>query len=435
MKILFKTSAIALLFTGVSVVQAMDMPLTSLTKNCKSMVNKNLKIKEPALQGNDERTYKKITRAQENMAEEKYDEAILILNGLLAKVGDDRNAKNDFQKAQFNQLLAYAYAQKGESQASYPYFKEALKYGENSLPNQTVQQLRENVASFMYTQGDKQKAIELLKDWFKKSNVEKANVYYLLAAFYAETGKFKEAVCPSYLAAKVEDKPKKTYLQLMLSAHYEMKDLNGTATILKLLAENFPEDTKYWRQLSQIYYSLEKIPEALAVQDMFYLRGKFETETDYKTLAQLFSYQEVPYRAAKVLEEGINKGVVTKEAKNWRNVARYYHSSNQLKDAIRAYGETAVLAEDGKDFLKQAELLSDDDQWQLAIKAFDKAIEKGGLDDDGRAYLRKGVALINLGSCSSALKALDQASKYKKHRKSAMGWTNYANERIKNNKC
>jgi tetratricopeptide (TPR) repeat protein len=435
MKILFKISAAACLFAGASIVQAIELPTTSLTKSCKSLVNKKLQIKEPPLQGHDDRTYKKITRAQEYMAEENFDEAIAILNSLIAKVSDERNAKNDFKKASFNQLLAYTYAQKGESQKSYPYFKESLKYGENSLPSQQVQQLRENVASFMFTQGDKKKAIALLKDWFKKSNVEKANVYYLLGAFNVEVGNFKDSVCPAYLAALNESKPNKTYLQLMLSTHYELRDLEGTAAILKVLAENFPEETKYWRQLSQIYYQLDKVAESLAIQDMFYLRGKFETENDYKTLSNLFSYQEVPYKAALVLEEGIKKGVVTKEAKNWRSVARYYHSSNQLKEAIRAYGETAKLAEDGKDFLKQAELLSDDDQWRKSIQAFDKAINKGGLEDEGRAFLRKGVALVNLGSCDSALKVLDQASKYKKHRKSAIGWTNYANEKIKNNKC
>ena len=69
----------------------------------------------------------------------------------------------------------------------------------------------------------------------------------------------------------------------------------------------------------------------------------------------------------------------------------------------------------------------------MAISAFDKALRKGGLDDNGRAYLRKGIAMVNLGSCNSALKVLDQATKYKKHRSAAVGWASYAKERIKAN--
>ena len=44
--------------------------------------------------------------------------------------------------------------------------------------------------------------------------------------------------------------------------------------------------------------------------NMFYLRGKFDTSNDYTFLSSLYSYQEVPYKAALVLQDGITKGTV-----------------------------------------------------------------------------------------------------------------------------
>ena len=248
----------------------------------------------------------------------------------------------------FNQLLAYTYAQKGESQKSYPYFKESLKYGEKSLPHSSVQQLRENVAGFMWGQNDKKGAVLLLEEWIKKSKVDKTSVFYLLGAFYSEVGRKQDAVCPAYFAAMKEAKPKKTYIQLLFSVHYELKDIEGSAKILKALVEYFPQENRFWKQLQQIYFQLDKVDESLAVLDMLYLRGKFETETDYKTLSQLLSYQEVPYRSAEILEDGINKGVVKADEDNWRAIARNYHASNELSKAIVAYGKTAEVSKNGK---------------------------------------------------------------------------------------
>ena len=54
----------------------------------------------------------------------------------------------------------------------------------------------------------------------------------------------------------------------------------------------------------------EKIDDALAVMEMFYVMGYMETENDYKQLSNIFSYSDIPYRTAVVLEEGIKKGVV-----------------------------------------------------------------------------------------------------------------------------
>jgi len=431
MRKILKTGALACLIAGFSVANAAEVPLTSLTKNCKPLVNKNLKLPQPPIKGLDERTHKRLTKAQEKMAEGNYPEGIEMLKKLEAK------AKDDYLRATLNIQLAYAYAQQGKQQESYPFFKKALKYGATSLPHQRVQSLRINVAGFMYSNGDKKGAVKLMEEWINNSNVDDAQAYYLLGAFYAdeEVGRMKDAVCPAYFAAKTEVKPKQSYFQLLLALHWELKDVPGSATMLKALVEYFPEENRFWRQLSQVYLQLDRVKDSLAVMEMFYLRGKFDTENDYKLLSSLFSYEDVPYRSALILEEGLKKGVVKSEDKNWRNVAQNYHVSNELSRAINAYGRSAEIADDGRDYLKQAELYSDKEEWQAAVRSFDKALKKGGLDDVGRAYLRKGVALISMGRCDSAFKALDQASKYKKYRKQSNSWADYAKDRKRRNKC
>ena len=111
----------------------------------------------------------------------------------------------------------------------------------------------------------------------KKSVKDDARAYILLSVMYAEKGDYRKAVCPAYFAVKTEKKPKSQYYNLLLVSHYELKDMNGSANILKEMVTYFPEEKNYWRQLSTLYLSMDKVKESLALMEMLYLKGGFES--------------------------------------------------------------------------------------------------------------------------------------------------------------
>jgi tetratricopeptide (TPR) repeat protein len=316
-----------------------------------------------------------------------------------------------------------------------PYFQKALEYGEGNLPHERVQALRYNVAALLYQVGKTDESIKLLKDWLKKSNVEDDKVLILLSVIYAQRNQYKEAICPAYFAIKAADKPKKDYYSVLMSAHYELGDMKGTAVILRELVEKFPQEANFWRQLSSLYLQLDRMEDSLIIQDLLYIQGKFEKENDYKSLSSLFAYAELPYQAAEILKEGMEKGVVEKTEANWRNVAQNYQAANEVDKAIEAWGKTAELSKDGKAYERQAQLYNEKDEWRKAISALNKALAKGNIDNPGLAYMNKGIAEINLKQCTQGIKTLRQASKYKSVRKQAVAWIGYAEQRVKQQKC
>jgi tetratricopeptide (TPR) repeat protein len=168
---------------------------------------------------------------------------------------------------------------------------------------------------------------------------------------------------------------------------------------------------------------------------LLYIQGKFEKENDYKSLSSLFAYAELPYQAAEILKEGMEKGVVEKTEANWRNVAQNYQAANEVDKAIEAWGKTAELSKDGKAYERQAQLYNEKDEWRKAISALNKALAKGNIDNPGLAYMNKGIAEINLKQCTQGIKTLRQASKYKSVRKQAVAWIGYAEQRVKQQKC
>lgn len=426
-KSFFKVLTVSLLGLGLST-PVFALPVTELTKACKPLINKNQKVPKPPLRGMPEKVHKRVTRALEHVANDNPAEGLVGLKNVL------NNTDDNYIKSVVSMNIASTYAQQGDYKTSLPHFENALKYGEGNLDHDRLQGVRQNVASLMYSVGKKNEALNLMKTWMSKSIKDDPKAYILLAVIYAEMGRYRDAVCPSYFAVKSQRKPKDTNYNLLLVSHFELKDLVGSSVILKEMVELFPDKKAYWRQLSTLYLQMDRVKESLGIMEMFYLYGGFENESDYKTLSALFAYEEIPYRSAEILEEGLTKGLVKPEEKNWKAIAANYRVSKEIDKAIVAYGRTAELADDGEEYLTQADLYSEKEKWRDVIKSLDKALNKG-VKDTGRIYFTKGSAQASLGQCKTAIKTLESATKYKKWRKRANAWISYVKDREKHDKC
>lgn len=415
-----------LMLTGIlSAGATANVPKTSLTKSCKPLVNKSMKIPKVPLRAMPERSHKRVARALEKLAEENYVEAAELFMNLL------NSTKNQFVKASVAKFLGIVYAQQSKSIEATKYFSMALDLGKGFLQPRELQDLTQNVATMLYSNDEKAKSVEYLERWMKNSNKDSQNVYLLYAAILSDSGKIRESVCPAYWAAVVSKKPNKNAYGIMLNAHFEFKEYVGTITILKQLILDFPAEKRYWRNLVSMYSQQDQLDEALAVMEMFYVLGYMETENDYKQLSSMFAFNDIPYRTAMVLKEGIDKGLVEGTEKNWINIASNFHVASELNSAINAYGKSAAITKTGENDLKQAELLADNEEFKKAIAAFNTALKKGSLKDTGRAHFRKALAYLGLKQYNSAIGALDKASKYKKWRRQAVQWSGFAKNQKK----
>lgn len=426
-KSFIKVLAVSLVGLGLSS-PVFAAPETDLTKTCKPLINKNQKIPKPPIRGMTEKVHKRVTRALEHIASDNIQEGIAGLKRVL------ENSDDNYIKSVVSMNLASTYAQQGDYKSALPYFQDSLRFGEGNLDHDRLQGVRQNVASLMYSIGQKNEALKLMNTWMKKSIKDDPKAYILLSVIHAESGNYRESLCPAYWAVKTQKKPKSMYYNLLLVSHFELKDLVGSAKVLREMVEFFPEEKSYWRQLSTLYLQMDRVKESLGIMEMFYLYGGFENETDYKTLSALFAYEEIPYRSAEILEEGVSKGLVKPEVKNWKAIAANYRVSKEVDKAIDAYGRTAELADDGEDYLTQADLYGEKEKWRDVVKSLDKALKKG-VKDTGRVYFTKGNAQASLGQCKSALASLESATKYKKWRKRANAWISYVKDREKHDKC
>ncbi|NQD38738.1 tetratricopeptide repeat protein [Permianibacter sp. IMCC34836] len=397
---------------------------TRYTANCKPLSPETVEAgKEKRKLGlTDEYVYKQMQKAQDPLGREAYDEALAILLPLI-----ERSENKPYESAWVRMQISFVYANK----KAWP---KAIEMAKAAIDKQALQeaqelQLRQNLVYFYLSAENNAKALEAAQEYFKYAVAPKPDMYALLGSIYFQLNRYQDSICPTFLAVTKAPTAKKPWLQLLASAHMELKDLEGTGIVLRDMLDKFPDDKNLWLQLSSIYLQQEKDADALAILDLAYMKGHVDQEGHLKNLAGLYANSGVPFKAAQILEKGIAAGHIPANEKNWRSIGQNFGAARDDAKAIAAYGEAAKFAADGTYFQYQGEIYSQNEKWPEAVAAFTKALEKGGLKDPGRVYLNLGIAQYSQGKVQPALANLEKATQYDKSRSNAASWIAFINSK------
>ena len=398
---------------------------TKYTTNCKPLAPEqpDPNREKRKMQLPSESTYKALSKVQDPIGKNQYDEAIQILAPLL-----ERNL-SEYDRATIQHNLAYLYAQKQQWNKAIE--AEGVAINSGTMQEQQELQARQNLVFFYNATDNLAKTLEALKSYFDNAWGVKPDMYLMLGSIYAQMNKFQESICPTYIAINKHLQPKESWYSILLAAHYELKDFDGAIVIAREMLEKYPNNKNNWSQLSNLYLRQEKDQDALTLMELAYLRGYLEKEAELKNLSSLYALNSIPYKSAAVLEKAIEEGKVPAGEKTWKQVGQQWTVARELDKAVRAYGEAGKFVNDGLFLAYQGELLAEMEKWKEASAVFTKAIEKGGLKDVGRVYLNIGIALYYSGDYSKALANLEKASGYEKSAKNAQSWIAFVNERIK----
>lgn len=373
----------------------------------------------------DEQTWKRMNDIYEDIGEENYDLASTKLNDLVAR---EKGSKY---------LLAIVQQLIGQVEWARENFDKALKGFEtavtmDALPDQTHYSLMYQIAQLYYMQERYDEALKNLNMWFCKVPAEqvKAAAHILKASIYAAKEDWKNVVPSVDAAIALEPEPKESWYLLKLAAHFEMKDLPAARDTLKTIIKFWPNKKSYWIQLSNVYFQLKDDDNALAVAALANRKGLLDKETDYLYLSNLYSFKDIPFKAAQVLEAGIDKGLVQPTDRNWTMIADSWYAAEEMDNALVAYEKAGKAAATGEIDLRRGYILIDQERWEEAKDALSKALEKGGINErkTGEAHLMIGMAEFNLGNYDGASAAWGRASRFDRAKDAAQQWMNHLKE-------
>jgi tetratricopeptide (TPR) repeat protein len=363
----------------------------------------------------DEVMHKKLTGAMEHLQAEDYGAAAEILNPLAKR----SEKLNPYERALVFQILGFVESSQERYEKALEYFEKCL--AEDALPEGGQLSTRFNTAQLYLATEQYVKAAKTLELWFEEAESPTSVAYYLLAIAYYQTGQIDRAISPAKQAVANSDEPKEPWLQLLAGLYFEKNQYANALKPLKQLVVLYPKKS-YWVQLSALYSQLDREEEALAALQLAYDQGFLDLDRELRQLAQLYLHHGLPYRAAFVLEKGLNDEVVESDAESWEMLANSWLLAQESERALEPLAKAAQLAESGDGFVRLGQVHLEREEWDQASAALATGLEKGDLDDPGGVNLLLGIAFYHQNQLERARKHFGAARSSESSEKSARQW-------------
>jgi tetratricopeptide (TPR) repeat protein len=187
----------------------------------------------------------------------------------------------------------------------------------------------------------------------------------------------------------------------------------------------FPLKEKYWKQLSGMLLEIKEDQEALAVLGLAERRGYLDESKELINLGNLYLYLDIPYKAANIVAEGLQKGAIEASEKHYELLSNAWVGARETSKAIDALAKAVELTDDGELALRLAYLYVEKEDWDKVLPTLARARDLG-VDKPGEAAMLQGIAAAELGRFDEAIEAFRAAAKFDSTREDARAWANHA---------
>lgn len=369
-----------------------------------------------------ERAGKKIGKALEAYNNDLIDEAIAIL--------EEIEAKQAFDRAFVNNFTGKMYAgQEGKGDKALELLQASV--AEKVLNDNEHADTLRLVADLSMQEKKYVEAVKWYEQWMDFTCKKDPDVYTRMAQAFYESKDLAKMIDPADKAIALYDKPNKNPYVLKLTSYYERKLYKETVEVAEILVKTFPENKQWWTQLGFFYMLVEDYKRALATFEISYIKGYLTKKSELKALSQLYATNEIPYKAAIILEKYINEGLIERNDKTLSNLANSYHQAREYKKAAKYYGEAAKLNPDPDYYRKQGILLLAAEDYKGSLKALQAALDAGA-DQEGRIHIAMMEANLYSNNFRQAYVHVNEAKKHSNVARNARAWVPYIVEKAKN---
>ncbi len=362
----------------------------------------------------DVSTGKKLNEAIEALNAQKYPDA----KAVLAKLNMDK--LSPYEKSRVYQIYASIAGAQNDYDGVRKNMQAAIATG--GLNDEEMQEARYQIAQMYIAEEHWQEGINALNEWFKTAENPNSTAYYLLAVAYYQLKKLDQALAPAEKAVSLTDKPRESWLQLLLALRIEKEQYQQAIPLLKQLVMADPSKKAYWVQLSAVNRQLERYTESLAVLEVANIGGLLKTESDLRPMTELEAFNGIPYRSAKNLNKFLSDGTFKPAEKTYERLGFSYIEAREYEKAIKPLDKAGQMSSTGETYVRLAEVQLQRQDWGGAADALNKALAKGGLKDTGNTQLLMGIALYSDKKPKAARGWFVKAAAHDKQKKQADAW-------------
>ena len=391
-------------------------------------------IKTRKRQSVGQKCAKKLESAQKILAgEEAHDPSAQQLNNLVKQLRGylSNTCGSSYEKSQVYNLLGFVHYSLNAPQEAVISYKAMIEEPDVD-PRQKID-THYTLAQLYMMQENYPFAARQLEIWMAGTDVVTADGKVLLAQIYYELNRKNEAlVLVNQAIDSAETKgalPKENWWLLQKILYFEKRDNKNynnkkVVATLKKLITHYPKHL-YWHQLGGMYGQMEESSHHLASLDILYLDKALTKSRDLLSLAYLYLGADVSYKAAQILERGIDQKIIESSAKNLELLGSAWQQARETEKALEPLKQAAEKSDTGKTWSRLAMVYLDLDENTKAVKAAQSALKKGQLKYPSYTQMTLGNALVNLNCYRKAAEVFGKAAKYKKSEKTAKQWQAY----------
>lgn len=381
------------------------------------------------------RTYEKLNEIQTLLSESRYGEVKAELMEL------ESDLSPGFGLALTYQIHAQLFLSQENTAQAIVYFNKALEL--EALKAIQAVSIATNVSQLYLSDGNIEAAIKVLEPRIDAAEAEKEKstismAYITLGSAYQVKGDFKGSIPWLKEGIARSDKPRENWLQMLMAAHYQLKQYSQAVELLNQLIVINESKEDYWLQQTSLYQLQGKPKKALEVLELAYIRGWLKKEDGLILLVQLLVTQGIPERGGRFLHEMLEQNMVELSESNWSLLASAWIQGRERKSAISALENAALLSEqvESDDFesekkaaglyYRAAQLQFDEADFSGSIKNYQKSFELGLSGKKvGLAILMQGNSYFELANYKMAKVYFSKALAEPSASNSARAWLNY----------
>ena len=374
--------------------------------------------------------YEKIQKAQEAVEAKDYRGALDLLNRLY-----NPDKLTEYEQANVLNYLGFVHYNMDDIQKATATYEKMLRIP--TLEPQMAKQTTLTMAQ-LYTMDEQYaKALQTLDKWFVLETNPGPDQFILKAQILYNLDRYKDMINPIETAMKVareREKPvKEDWWNLLNFAYFQEENYVKVRDIQKTLLQTWPK-ARYWKSLAGAYTELGEDEKLIYAYDAAHTQGMLEKPQEFVTMAQLYLQAEVPYKAAVLMQEKMDAGIVPKEEKNYRLLSQAWTLAQEDDKAIPALQAAAKLASDGELDARLANAFLNISEYGDCVTAGNTALRKGGLRNPDNIQITLGMCLYNLRRYGDAKSAFSAAAKVPRSQRTARQWVQVIDAELERNR-
>ncbi len=355
-----------------------------------------------------------------------------------AEDGDLRNARrlldriramddlNDFEAAQMWNFFAFIYVNEENFPAAIDAYERVLNYAD--IPEGLEVQTMNTLARLYFQEERYDESLAMLDRWLARTENPQADSFILKAMIYYQLRRFRDGIPEVYRALEVAEGrgqgPQESWYQLLQVFYYELEDFPNLISTLRTMVQLWPK-REHLITLAGIYGQEGQEDMQLALFEAAYEAGWLTRGTEIVNLTNMLMQANVPFKAARVLQRGLDDGVVESTQSNWRLLSQAWQMAQDHEAALPALRRAAELSSDGNLDIELARSYQNLAEWENCVAATREGLRKGDLRRTDQANIMLGVCLAEQKRWGDAETALQAAARDDRSRTAANQWLQF----------